>query len=242
MCQDALQQLRPGSVKLIPMTLDPLRTHTWSGMIESIRKDPAWLKGKGVKKSPQATLELYNFAGFSRLSWLQNAAEQNYFNTDAFLWIDGVTLTFRFSLFYLSVSLSLFLFHSPQFTPPISFFYTYLLYVLLLLPHWRRGFTLACLHVFVSLLCAANSPCSSPRLFQPGRLSTLMNWLEVPRLTLFSTTDPIVGNDTHGPGFPWTDFAAALVHDGTSPIDANVAQLSTVRGGLCARFLSAIED
>lgn len=94
--QEALDKLAPWARRIIPRTLEEVRSLSWNENVQSIRGLQSWQSSTpGFATSAAAMQPLYNTLGFARLPWLLEAAEANYFSTDAFLWLDGSFALFR---------------------------------------------------------------------------------------------------------------------------------------------------
>jgi hypothetical protein len=88
--QEALDKLAPWARRIVPRTLDEVRALPWNDNVQAIRGLQSWQSSTpGFATSAGALQPLYNTLGFARLPWLLEAAEANYFSTDAFLWLDG---------------------------------------------------------------------------------------------------------------------------------------------------------
>src|SRR3990167_7471863 len=102
-------------IKIIYKSMDEIRAFPFFELIQGIRTDKNWASGGWLADSPQATLELYNPMVMSKILWTAYAAELNPFNTDSFLWLDGL---FFFTPF--PSPLFLFFFFFSQFPFPFS--------------------------------------------------------------------------------------------------------------------------
>ena len=78
-------------IHIVYTTIDDIRSFKYFDDIQKVRTKPGWANQAGwLSESPQATMELYNPMVMSKMLWTRDAARLNPFNTDSFLWIDGL--------------------------------------------------------------------------------------------------------------------------------------------------------
>ena len=88
--QEALERLAPWARRIIVRGFTDIQALPWYAGVQAVRGLASWQASQpGFAATPQASQPMFNPLQMARLAWLQEAAESNYFETDAFMWVDG---------------------------------------------------------------------------------------------------------------------------------------------------------
>lgn len=88
--EEFIKKFKSENIIIRHITYDQIKQSPYYDKIQKVRLNEEWRNQTGwLSESTQANLELYNPLIFNKIHWLADAAEDNPFNTEYFVWIDA---------------------------------------------------------------------------------------------------------------------------------------------------------